>query len=138
MTTVIYDGACGLCTSSVRLLRRLDWLGRLTYLDAQDWPTVHARYPQLDAQAVLGAIHVVTSDGRVLVGYAGVRHLLRFLPLLVWLYPVLFVPGITWVGPRVYDWVAAHRYWFNRFFGFPAACDGGTCRVHGASTEDRL
>ncbi|MBN1965058.1 MAG: DUF393 domain-containing protein [Anaerolineae bacterium] len=144
MPTVIYDGACGLCTTSVRLLRRLDWLHRLTYLDAQAWETVHARYPQLEVQAVLGAIHVITAGGRILAGYAGVRHLLRFLPLLIWLYPLLFVPGITWLGPRVYDWVAAHRYTFNRVFGFPATCESGTCRVHavgstggGASVEDR-
>ncbi len=130
-TVVIYDGLCGLCTSSVRTLRRLDWLGRLEYLDAQEWEAVHARYPQLDAGAVLGAIHVIPPDGRVLVGYAGVRHLVRHLPLVAWLYPLLFLPGITWLGPRVYRWVASHRHLFNRIFGFPPVCEGGTCRVHG-------
>jgi predicted DCC family thiol-disulfide oxidoreductase YuxK len=127
-TVMVYDGACGLCTSSMRVVRRLDWRQRIEYLDAQDWATVQRRYPTLDREAILGLIHVITPDGRILVGYPGVRALLRELPLLMVLYPLLFLPGITWLGPRVYDWIAARRYWFNRVFGDP--CTDGVCRVH--------
>ena len=33
---VLYDGQCAFCRKSVELLRRLDWRGRLAYVDARD------------------------------------------------------------------------------------------------------
>jgi predicted DCC family thiol-disulfide oxidoreductase YuxK len=133
-TTVIYDSGCALCTQSVRLIRRLDWRRALDYLDAQNPTNVHQQFPalvdQLDAQELLGEIHVVVGD-RVFAGYAGMRAIVRWLPLVIGLYPLMFVPGITWIGARIYKWVAAHRYQLNRVLGGPVACDGGTCKVHG-------
>ena len=129
-TVVIYDGFCSLCVASVRLLRRLDWGHRLTYSDAQNGADLETRFPHVDRAAVLGAIHVVTRDDRVLVGYEAVRYVLRYLPALMWLAPLLYLPGVTWLGPRVYGYVAAHRYQFNRLLGLPAACDSDACRVH--------
>lgn len=136
-TIMIYDGQCSLCNGSRRIVERLDWLNRVEMLDAQDWQTVHARYPQLDRAAILGLIHVITPKGRVLVGYEGVRHLLGRLPVLAWLYPLLFLPGITWLGLRVYNWVASHRYRFNRILGLPADCDHHVCRPIDESIEVR-
>ncbi len=129
-TVMIYDGQCGLCVGSMKAVRRLDWRSRIETVDAQDWAAVHARYPQLDREAILGLIHVITPDGRVLIGYEGVRHLIRYLPLVAWLYPLLCLPGITWLGPRLYAWVADHRYWVNRLFGRPHPCADGLCRAH--------
>jgi predicted DCC family thiol-disulfide oxidoreductase YuxK len=129
-TVVVYDGLCGLCTQSVWLIKRLDWLRRLEYLDAQDWPTVHARFPQLDQDAILGQIHMVTPDGRIYVGYEGMRRIIRYFPLVFWLYPLLFLPGITWLGPKVYQWIAAHRYQISRRLGHPVSCENGTCKIH--------
>lgn len=129
-TVVIFDGLCSLCVGSVRALKRLDWRHRLTYVDVQQWAFLETHYPALERDAVLGAIHVVTGDGRILAGYEAVRHVLRYLPALMWLVPLLHVPGVTWLGPRVYAFVAAHRYVFNRVLGLPAACDSDSCRVH--------
>lgn len=129
-TVMVYDGNCGLCTTSMRLVRWLDWLARIEYLDAQDWTRVAARYPQLDREAVLGLIHVVQRNGQIRVGYAGVRALVRDLPLLAWLYPLLYLPGVTWLGPRIYGWVAANRYRFNWLLGTPDPCQDGVCSTH--------
>jgi predicted DCC family thiol-disulfide oxidoreductase YuxK len=129
-TVVVYDGLCGLCTQSVAIIKRLDWLHKLEYLDAQDWEQVHARYLQLDPQAVLGQIHMVAPDNRVYVGYAGIRYIIRYFPLVFWLYPLLFLPGITWLGPRVYGWIAAHRYAISRRLGHPVSCENGACSLH--------
>jgi predicted DCC family thiol-disulfide oxidoreductase YuxK len=111
----------------VRLLRRLDWRHRLEYVDVQDWATVQTRFPALEREAALGQIHVIRPDGQVFTGYEGMRHLARCLPLVAWLYPLLFLPGIRWLGPRVYRWVAARRYQLNRLFGGPI-CNNSTCR----------
>ena len=128
-TVVIYDGLCGLCQSSVKLLRRLDWLHRLTFRDAHS-EAVREDYPDLSLDDLMGEIHVVTADGRVLTGYKGVREQIRHLPLVAWLYPLLFLPGIKRIGPRIYGWIARNRYRINRLFGMPLPCDGETCSVH--------
>ncbi|MBN2469417.1 MAG: DUF393 domain-containing protein [Anaerolineae bacterium] len=132
---MLYDGHCGLCTSSQRLVRRLDWLGRIEYLDAQARDVVAARFPGLDPAAILGAIHVITPEGRVFVGYEGVRALTRALPPVMWLYPLLFLPGIRWLGPKVYNWIAANRYRFNWLLGTPDPCEAGRCPVHAPVSE---
>jgi predicted DCC family thiol-disulfide oxidoreductase YuxK len=129
-TVVVYDGLCGLCTQSVTLIKRLDWLHRLDYVDTQDWEQVHVRFPQLDQQDILGQIHVVPSDGRVYVGYEGMRRITKQLPLIAWLYPLMFLPGVTWLGPKIYGWIAAHRYEISRRLGHPVSCENGTCKVH--------
>ncbi len=133
-TVVLYDGLCAVCSGSVRLLRRLDWRHRLEYVDVQDWVTVSARFPALDRDAALGQIHVIRPDGQVFVGYAGMRQLAGRLPLVAWLYPLLFLPGIRWLGLRVYRWVAARRYRLNRLFGRPI-CDTSTCKIPDVSGD---
>ena len=135
-TVVIYDGLCGICQQSVRIIKRLDWNHAVEYLDAQGWDEVHNRYPQLTQDAILGQIHVVATDGRIFVGYEGVRWITRSLPLVFWLYPILFLPGITWLGPRVYQWIAAHRLAISRTLGIEVvACEGGTCKLHSSPSK---
>ena len=127
---VIYDGLCAICRQSVRWMKRLDWRQRLDYLDAQDWTTVHDRYPTLTQEAILGQIHIVTRSGMVYAGFEGIRAITPDLPLLMWVYPFLFLPGITWLGPKAYQWVADHRYQISAAVGAPVECDSGTCKIH--------
>ncbi|MFC1959346.1 thiol-disulfide oxidoreductase DCC family protein [Chloroflexota bacterium] len=128
-SVVIFDGACGFCVESVWLVQWLDWRGRLGYLDAQDWPVVQVRYPLLEQAAVAGMIHVILPDGRVYAGFDAVRVVLRDLPLVAWLHPLLTLPGMTWAGRKVYHWVAARRYAISRLLGRSAVCDAGACRI---------
>lgn len=129
-TVMLYDGLCALCQQSLRMIRPLDWRNAIEYLNLQEWDNVHARFPQLDYEALMGAVHVVLPDGSVLTGYKGVRELLRRLPLTGWMYPILMLPGVSWLGDKVYKWIAAHRYQFNRIFGGPTECVDGVCKVH--------
>jgi predicted DCC family thiol-disulfide oxidoreductase YuxK len=112
------------------MVMALDWLRRVEFLDVHQWHVVEARYPTLDFETAMGQIHVVTSDGRMLGGFAGMRRLLRDLPLTVPLWLLLHLPGMDYVGNRVYRFVARHRYRINKFFGVDI-CEDGTCRVHG-------
>jgi predicted DCC family thiol-disulfide oxidoreductase YuxK len=107
--TVIYDGHCGLCTRSVAVLRRLDWLNRLDFMDANHIERVHERFPSLPTDDLLHEIHIVNPEGQYWVGFYGFRRLAWLLPLLWPAAPVLYVPGVPWVGARVYGYVAAHR-----------------------------
>lgn len=71
MTTAIYDGNCVLCQQTRRVVMALDWLHRVEFLDAQQWDKVYARYPQVDYNEAMGAMHVMTEDGQMLAGFYG-------------------------------------------------------------------
>jgi predicted DCC family thiol-disulfide oxidoreductase YuxK len=129
MTTAIFDGNCVICQQTRRIVTVLDWLHRVEFLDVQQWDKVYARYPQVDYNEAMGAMHVMTKDGQMLAGFVGVRRLMRDLPLgyPVWLF--MHLPGMTWLGNKVYGFIAKHRYQINKLFGAPV-CENGTCKVH--------
>jgi predicted DCC family thiol-disulfide oxidoreductase YuxK len=118
---VLYDGQCPFCRRSVALLKRLDWLGRLSYIDARDRAHLPAGPPSLDPNRLLQEMHVVTPDGRhVYQGFGALRWLAWRLPLLWPVAPLLYLPGVPALGQRLYLWVAR-----NRFRLVP--CHGGVC-----------
>ena len=126
---VIYDGQCVLCRQSLKIIQRLDWLDRVEALDLQDQEQVKQRYPDLEHEALMGAIHVVSPDKRVLVGFFGMRYVMRFLPLGWLMLPLVYLPGMNWLGPRLYGWIAKRRYKINRLLG-ASTCEDGYCKIH--------
>jgi predicted DCC family thiol-disulfide oxidoreductase YuxK len=120
---ILYDGQCPLCLKSVGLLRRLDWLGRLDYVNARDRDRLPAGGPPFDRDRLLKEMHVLTPDGRRLYhGFAALRWIAWRLPLLWPVAPLLYVPGVPWLGQRLYLWIAR-----NRFRLVP--CHGGVCTL---------
>lgn len=105
---VLYDGGCGLCLRSVKLLHGLDYGGKLEYLDLEDEAQA-ARVPAVTRDQALAAIHVVDGDGELYRGFFAVRRLARTLPALWPLLPVFHAPLAKRIGPRVYDRVARRR-----------------------------
>ncbi|MCU0514563.1 MAG: DUF393 domain-containing protein [Anaerolineae bacterium] len=133
MITALFDGRCLICQMTRRVVQRLDWRGRVEFIDLHEAERLAARYPWLDRQALAGEIHVLEAGGRVFAGFDGTRRMLRELPLLFPLWLLLHLPGMRGVGVRVYRWIARHRYAVNRFFGVqltPADdCVDGVCKV---------
>jgi glycosyltransferase involved in cell wall biosynthesis/predicted DCC family thiol-disulfide oxidoreductase YuxK len=109
--TMLFDGSCGLCATTVRVVGRLDALRRIEALDvAGDWPSVSARFPTLSRDKCLDEIHVVTPDGGVRTGFSGCRSVAWAIPAAWPLLPLLHLPGATLVGDRVYRLVARRRF----------------------------
>ena len=108
---LLYDGSCGVCRRTVAFLARLDLLGRVAFHDAQrDWPAVHATFPALRREDCLETMHVVTSSGDVRTGFDAYRAIAWSMPLLWPLAPLLYVPGVPFVGRKVYARVAGSRH----------------------------
>jgi predicted DCC family thiol-disulfide oxidoreductase YuxK len=108
---VLYDGRCQFCLGSVKLLRRLDWLGRLAYRDANDpagWPPCAE---PLSRDRLLEEMHLVPAHRRrAHVGFAAYQWLAARLPLLWLTVPLVYLPGVPALGRRLYRWVARNRY----------------------------
>lgn len=128
MLTAIYDGQCVLCRQTRAMVRVLDWLHRVEFLDLHEGEA-WARYPNLDYEAVMGAMHVVDKNGIMLAGFPGVRRILKELPLGFPLWLIMQLPGMNWLGNKVYGFIAKHRYTINRLVGAPV-CENGVCKVH--------
>lgn len=105
---VLYDGGCRLCVRSVKILHGLDYGGKLEYLDLEDEEQA-ARVPGVTREQALAALHVVDADGELYRGFFAARRLVRSLPALWPLVPVLHAPLSKRLGPRVYDRVARRR-----------------------------
>jgi predicted DCC family thiol-disulfide oxidoreductase YuxK len=104
---MLYDGTCGVCRRTVDIVQRLDVLGRVDVLDAaRDWPSVERRYPMLSQAACLEEMHVLRPDGRAERGFDAYRVLARALPVTWAIVPILYVPGVRWIGQAVYKSVA--------------------------------
>jgi len=120
---VLYDGDCPFCRKSVAILKRLDWLDRLHGQNARDTDRLPPSREPLELPRMLEEMHVVTPDRtRALAGFRAFRWMAWRLPPTVVLAPFLYLPGVLWLGNRVYRWVAKNRYSL-------VPCDDGGCRV---------
>jgi predicted DCC family thiol-disulfide oxidoreductase YuxK len=128
MITVLYDGQCIICKQSKSIIHALDWLNRVEFLDIHRWNEVESRYPTLDFETAMGQMHAVMPDGTLIGGFEGMRRVLGELPLGLPLWLILQLPGMNWLGPKIYHFIASNRYRINRFFGVEI-CETSACRT---------
>lgn len=106
MTTLVYDGECGFCTSAVRRVRQL----RLRVGTVIPWQTADLPALGLTRAECEEKLQWVADDGRVSSGHEAVARLL-LASAAPWRLPgaLLLVPPLSWVAARVYQWVADNR-----------------------------
>jgi predicted DCC family thiol-disulfide oxidoreductase YuxK len=138
MLTALYDGHCVICNTTRRIIIALDWRKCVEWLDLHQHETIASRFPDLDHQRLMGEIHVIDPKGQIFGGFHGMRRMLRELPAGLPLYVLLRLPLLgDWLGPRVYRFIARHRYRINRLLGVEleqvereeALCDEGVCKL---------
>ena len=106
---LIYDGACPVCLGAMRWVQRRALPGEFEFLPCQS-PERRARFPWMSEQACLEALQLILSDGRVLAGAAALPEILRRLRGWRWLARLFELPGMAFLAPRLYAWVARNRY----------------------------
>lgn len=120
---VYYDGGCGFCTLSVRLLALADIFRQVSWTDFRQLPAPPAgvTWEDLDAAAYLEVTRqprrsdgIEESGARLYRGFYAFRMLALRLPPLFLLAPLLWLPGVSRLGEAAYGWVAANRYRISR------------------------
>lgn len=130
----LYDGHCVICNTSRRLIDTFDKGKRVEWLDLHQRVEVFQRYPDYDHAAMMGEIHVV-ADGQLYRGFRGTRRLFRAVPIFWPMYGLLRLPLIgNWLGPKLYKFIANHRYTINRWLGSSVTepdmgCEDGVCKI---------
>jgi predicted DCC family thiol-disulfide oxidoreductase YuxK len=121
--TVLYDGECAFCRKSVSILQKLDWLKALRYQNGREVEKLPATEPPLQPERLIEEMHLVTPDGlHVYAGFAAFRWMAWRLPLLWIIAPFLYLPGVPWLGNKVYLWIARNRFKL-------APCKDGACEL---------
>lgn len=120
---MFYDGMCPICRKSMRTVKRLDWLGRFDFADIHDRGFAEAELPGVTYADMLKQMYVKRPDGQFFGGFRAFRALAPMLPLMWLVAPLLWLPGMAWVGTRVYRFVARNRYRY-------AKCDDEFCSLH--------
>jgi predicted DCC family thiol-disulfide oxidoreductase YuxK len=105
---LVFDGRCGMCTRSARLLSRLDRSGAVEIVGAQTDAGRRCGLSRAETDAAAWAVaEGVRVGGARAIGLAlAVARGSRW-PVLPW-----SVPGMPWVLDRAYAFVADHRHWF--------------------------
>jgi len=129
MLHVIYDGRCGFCVRALMVCRTLDVRGGLRFYDANAQMKIHSEFPELRDADFDNAMFAVDLDRSVTRGFFAFRRVLWESPLMWPLLPLFYFPGMRWIGPRVYAWVAKNR----RLFG----CATDVCDLSASPREPR-
>lgn len=103
--TVYYDENCNMC----QFLRHA--------FSKQKRAHVHVIWAHYETAMVCGlheyscgeSMKVETEDQRIYQAFFAVRALLGYSKLF-WLQPLLYLPGATFLGSKLYSWVARNRY----------------------------
>jgi len=120
---LVYDGQCAFCRASVRLLRALDWFRRIRAVDLHTQAEeVAQRAPYLTHNQMMAAMQLITPAGKVYPGFFGFRQAAWLLPLAWALLPLLYLPGMSKLGPAIYAQIARRRYGLSRC-GPDGACE---------------
>lgn len=119
---VLYDGQCPLCQASIAWLKRLDWLRKIDCRDARVSENIPNLDPPLKPERLLEEMHLVTPRQMVYHGFKAFRYMAWRMPLLFPFAPFFYLPGVPWLGQKIYLWVAR-----NRFNLVP--CKDGACEI---------
>lgn len=111
---LLYDGQCGFCLESIKRLRVLDLFGWVDPLDFHRQPDLSKLSPTLTPERCRSEMILLEPNGRLSGGFEAFVRLSRHLPLLWPIAPFVHLPGASWIGTRVYRWIATHRYLLHR------------------------
>jgi predicted DCC family thiol-disulfide oxidoreductase YuxK len=125
--SVFFDGNCGFCTRSVFWIGLMDWLGRVRLVNFQN-PVLRKKFaPDLAYKDLDRSMHIrypvsarsKDEVGRTIKGFRAFRSLTWHLPPAWIIAPFLYLPGVSNIGERVYQWKAKTR----------KRCAHGDCKV---------
>jgi uncharacterized protein YbjT (DUF2867 family) len=121
---LLYDGACPICVYEMGRLKKLDRKRRLAYVDIAA-PDFDARRFGTTLEAMMGRMHALAPDGRLLIGMDAIRAAYGAIGF-GWVLAPTRLPLVRRLADRAYLWFAANRYAISRHLGM--RCETN-CRI---------
>jgi len=113
--TLIYDGACPICSSTVAWIEENEEEGSFEMVPCQS-EALDRRFPDVKRDKCMKAMHLALPDGRILDGEHALpeifARLRRYRPVAL----LLKLPGTMVLSRIFYRWFADRRYRIAHFF----------------------
>lgn len=103
---IIYDNRCLFCINTKNKIDRSDKNKKLKWIGIDDFN--YKKY-KLKKENLLKETHLIYSN-KVYKGYYAFRQIAKKIPLLFPLYLILLFPGVNFIGSKIYNIIAKHRY----------------------------
>lgn len=120
---LMFDGSCIVCVRTVGLIHRLDIFKLVDLIDFRTATTSELGLEPASRDRLESEILLATPSGKVLGGFQAFRYMTGRLPLLLALFPLLYLPIVAQLGELVYKTFAA-----NRFKILGGRCPQGVCQ----------
>jgi predicted DCC family thiol-disulfide oxidoreductase YuxK len=87
------------------------------------------RFSGITHDACMRAMHLVEPDGRISQGAEAIARAIATRPMLRWVRPLYYLPGLRQTLNWLYAVIASNRY---QLLGKSTSqdCDNGTCHLH--------
>ena len=106
---MLFDGHCGLCQKSVFTLVTLDHLHRLKPIDFHDAERKKQCAADIALKDLDKAMHIRFSNKKTLKGFSAAHALTWHLPVFWILAPLMYLPGVSSLGNKIYKRIARNR-----------------------------
>ena len=114
---LFYDSDCGFCHYTVRIIKRLDIYSIITFADSNYEGDKPLNYNELSSQTAM----LYDEDSKnCWVKHEAFGKVLSLLPFGFIISWIFFIPGISLIFEKGYDFIAKNRTRISQFFGQPA------------------
>ena len=103
---IAYDNRCLFCINTKNKVdkwdkkKRLKWVG----IDSFDYKKYN-----LKKEDLLEEMYLIADD-KIYKGYYTWKFISKKIPLLFPLYIISFIPGVDFIGDKIYKFISKHRY----------------------------
>ena len=114
---ILYDGACGFCTSWVRLWQKVVEARGFAIKDLQSAAADGSL--RIPTENLLDDIRVLTPSGELVSGADAYLYVARRIGWAWPFYAVFSLPGFNWLLWQGYGWVNRNRYRISPYCALP-------------------
>ena len=113
--TLIYDGTCPICSGTVEWIEKNEQEGAFEMGPCQS-DSLGEKYPDIDFDECMRAMHLVLPDGHVLAGEQALPEIFTRLRRYRAVALAFKLPGAEMLSRVLYRWFALRRYAIARIF----------------------
>ena len=103
---IAYDNRCLFCINTKNKVDKLDKKKRLKWVGIDSFD--YKKY-NLKKEDLLEEMYLIADD-KIYKGYYTWKFIAKKIPLLFPLYIISFIPGVDFIGDKVYKLISKHRY----------------------------
>jgi len=107
---LLFDGQCRFCKRCIQVLKKMDLFQVFMYEDFYQYTDADKPLPGgLTNDQVMKRMYLVVNQQETYGGYVVFRRICWHMPMMYFLIPIIFFPGMGVIGPIMYNFVARHR-----------------------------